>query len=133
MAKVNLEWRGDFDNREVSELHAEAFGHPVLDAEDWAGQLRSHSLGWVTAREGRDLVGFVNVAWDGGVHAFVLDTMVKDAKKRQGIGTQLVKEATKHARAAGCEWLHVDFEDKLHSFYYSSCGFRATPGGLIQL
>jgi predicted N-acetyltransferase YhbS len=133
MAKANLEWRGDFDNHELNRLHAEAFGHPVLDAEDWAGRVRSHSLGWVTAREGQDLVGFVNVVWDGSVHAFILDTMVKEAKKRQGIGTGLVKEATKHARAAGCEWLHVDFEDKLHSFYYSACGFQSTPGGLIKL
>jgi hypothetical protein len=30
----------------------------------------------VCARQGRELVGFVNVAWDGVVHAFVLDTMV---------------------------------------------------------
>ncbi len=133
MAKANLEWRGDFDHHELNRLHAEAFGHPVLDAEDWAGRVRSHSLGWVTAREGQDLIGFVNVAWDGSVHAFILDTMVKPEKKRQGVGTSLVKEAAKHARAAGCEWLHVDFEDKLHSFYYSACGFQSTPGGIIRL
>ncbi|MEN6368788.1 MAG: GNAT family N-acetyltransferase [Thermotogota bacterium] len=133
MAKTNLEWRGRFDNRELNELHAEAFDHPVLDAEDWVGQVRSHSLGWVTAREGRGLVGFVNVVWDGGVHAFILDTMVKKEKKRQGLGTRLVKEATQHARAAGCEWLHVDFEDELHSFYCSACGFESTSAGLIRL
>ena len=27
------------------------------------------------------------------------------------------------ARAAGCEWLHVDFEDHLRPFYFGSCGF----------
>jgi hypothetical protein len=28
----------------LNELHAEAFEHPVLD-DDWAGQVRVHSLG----------------------------------------------------------------------------------------
>ena len=35
-----------------------------------------HSLGWVVAREGAELVGFVNVLWDGLVHAWLQDTMV---------------------------------------------------------
>jgi hypothetical protein len=69
---ISYEWRGDFDNGEVNELHAAAFDHPVLN-DDWSGQLRVHSLGWVSARDAAALVGFVNVAWDGGVHAFVLE------------------------------------------------------------
>ena len=39
---------------------------PVLD----------RSLAHVGAYDGNMLVGFVNVAWDGGQHAFVLDTSV---------------------------------------------------------
>jgi hypothetical protein len=35
--------------------------------------------------------------------------------------------------AARCEWLHVDFEEYLRSFYLDSCGFRPTPAGLIAL
>ena len=100
---MTYEWRGAFENREVNALHAEAFGHRILD-DDWVGQVEEHSLGWVTAREGEKLVGFVNVAWDGDVHAFILDTMVSAAKRRQGIAKRLVKEATEYARAAGCEW-----------------------------
>jgi GNAT superfamily N-acetyltransferase len=142
-------WRGAFANDEVNALHAEAFGHRVLD-DDWWAQLNRHSLGWVCARDdgsgddladstentgGRtgELVGFVNVAWDGGVHAFVLDTMVTGRAGRRGIGTELVAAATEGTRAAGCEWLHVDFEDHLRGFYFGSCGFRATDAGLIAL
>ena len=45
---------------------------------DWRAQVERHSLGWVCATDGGgSLVGFVNVAWDGGVHAFVLDTLVE--------------------------------------------------------
>jgi GNAT superfamily N-acetyltransferase len=129
---VSFHWRGDFDNAEVNELHAEAFDHRVLE-DDWQAQVQRHSLGWVCARDGARLVGFVNVAWDGGVHAFVLDTMVRAGAARQGIGTELVAVSVAEARAAGCEWLHVDFDDHLREFYFDACGFEPTNAGLIRL
>jgi GNAT superfamily N-acetyltransferase len=125
-------WRGSFDDAEVNELHAAAFGHGVLD-DDRVGQIERHSLGWVCARDGDELVGFVNVAWDGGVHAFVLDTIVAARAGRRGIGTRLVAAAVEGARAAGCELLHVDFEDHLRAFYLDACGFAPTSAGLIRL
>lgn len=125
-------WRGAFDNAEVNELHAEAFGHRVLD-DDWVGQVERHSLGWVCARDGDEIVGFVNVAWDGGVHAFVLDTIVAAHAGRRGIGTRLVAAAVEGARAAGCEWLHVDFEEHLRAFYIDACGFVPTDAGVTRL
>src|SRR5712692_3544011 len=64
-------WRGLFSNDALNALHAEGFGHQVRD-DDWWGQVNNHSLGWVCAQEGPELVGFVNVAWDGAVHAFIL-------------------------------------------------------------
>ena len=129
---ISFHWRGDFDNAEVNELHAEAFGHRVLE-DDWQAQVQRHSLGWVCARDGARLVGFVNVAWDGGVHAFALDTMVRADAARQGIGTELVAVSVAESRAAGCEWLHVDFDDHLREFYFDACGFEPTNAGLIKL
>jgi GNAT superfamily N-acetyltransferase len=133
--RISYEWRGDATSRELNELHAEAFGTRVFeDTEwDWRSQLDGHSLGWVTARRGSDLVGFVNVPWDGLVHAWIQDTMVADVARHQGIGTELVTVAIGEARAAGCEWLHVDFDDHLTRFYYDACGFEPTNAGLIQL
>jgi GNAT superfamily N-acetyltransferase len=132
---VTYEWRGDFASAEVNLLHAECFDHPVLadDHWDWRGQVERHSLGWVCARDGEALVGFVNVAWDGVVHAFILDTMVTSKARRQGVGSRLVAVAVDEARAAGCEWLHVDFEDHLRGFYFDACGFAPTNAGLISL
>lgn len=129
---ITYVWRGHFDNTEINDLHAEGFGHAVL-SEDWWGRVDRHSLGWVVARDGADLVGFVNVIGDGGVHAFVLDTLVADRVRRQGIGRALVDQARIGATAAGCEWLHVDFEDHLRAFYFDSCGFAPTNAGLIPL
>ena len=50
-----------------------------------------------------------------------------------GVGTRLVEVAVREARAAGCEWLHVDFEDHLRGFYFDACGFIPTNAGLIEL
>ena len=98
------------------------------------GSNRPHSLGWVTARDGAgDLVGFVNVVSDGGDHAFLLDTKTHGANQRQGIGARVVRVAAEHAKAAGCEWLHVDFDAHLAPFYFDACGSRATDAGLIHL
>jgi GNAT superfamily N-acetyltransferase len=102
-----------------------------VGAGDWAPVL-AHSLGWVCATDGEQLVGFVNVAWDGDAHAFLLDTTVHPDYQRQGIGTALVREATSLAREKGVEWLHVDYEDHLEPFY-RTCGFRPTRAGLIHL
>jgi predicted N-acetyltransferase YhbS len=129
---LTYHWRGDFDNDEVNALHAEAFDHEVL-RDDWLRQVRGHSLGWVCARDGDVLVGFLNVAWDGGVHAFVLDPMVATRARRQGIGTRLVSVAATGAHTAGCEWLHVDFDDHLRAFYFDACRFTPTNAGLIAL
>lgn len=129
---ITYEWGGDFDNAAVNALHAEAFGHAKMPI-DWQTQVHRHSLGWVCARSDGRLVGFVNVAWDGGVHAFVLDTMVAQDMRKTGVGTELVTTAAQGARAADCEWLHVDFEEHLRPFYFDACGFRPTDAGLIAL
>ncbi len=129
---VTYEWRGDFENAEMNALHAEAFSHRLLE-DDWKGQVERPSLGWVCARSEGELVGFVNVPWDGGVHAFVDDTMVAAKARRRGIGKELVAFAVVEISASRCEWLHVDFEDHLRDFYFESCGFTPTNAGLIQL
>jgi GNAT superfamily N-acetyltransferase len=132
---VTYEWRGAFDNAELNELHAEAFETRVFDETewDWSKLVRRHSLGWVVARSEGKLVGFVNVLWDGLVHAWIQDTMVAAAARHQGIATELVARAGDGARDAGCEWLHVDFDEHLRSFYIDACGFTPVAAGLIAL
>lgn len=99
---TTFEWRGPFTNAEANALHADAFDHRPFD-DDWHAQLDRHSVGWVTARADGDLVGFVNVVWDGLVHAFIQDTAVAGRAQRQGIGVGLIAVARDNARAAGCE------------------------------
>ncbi len=67
-------WRADVDDDDLLDLVASHGGDP----EPAGGPAsRAHSLGWVTAHDGDVLVGFVNVAWDGGDHAFLLDTKTR--------------------------------------------------------
>jgi GNAT superfamily N-acetyltransferase len=132
---ITFEWRGAFTNAEVNALHAEAFETKVFDESEWnwAELVHRHSLGWVVARDGADLVGFVNVLWDGLVHAWLQDVMVAAMARGQGIGTALVRRSRDGAKAAGCEYLHVDFDDHLSTFYYDACGFTPAKAGLITL
>jgi GNAT superfamily N-acetyltransferase len=130
--ELSYKWRGPFDDAEVNALHAEGFGHPVRN-DDWKARVERHSLGWVCAYAGDDLVGFVNVPWDGGAHAFIVDVLVSHGSRRHGVGTRIIAVAAEEARAAGCEWLHADFDDELIAFYLDSCGLISTPAGLIAL
>jgi GNAT superfamily N-acetyltransferase len=129
---ITCRWREPFASAAVEALHAEGFGHEPLEY-DWWARVNRHSLGWACARAGSELVGFVNVPWDGGTHAFILETLVASRMRRQGVGTMLVALAAQEARAAGCEWLHVDFEDHLRPFYFGRCGFTPANAGLIAL
>ena len=111
----------------------------VLFSSAWGGEsnkdfskILSHSLAHVCAFDADKLVGFVNVAWDGDVHAFILDTSVHKDYQRRGIATALVTHAAEAARQADVEWLHVDYDSHLSGFY-QGCGFKPTQAGLIHL
>jgi ribosomal protein S18 acetylase RimI-like enzyme len=131
MDDIAYRWRGALTDAEMVEL---VMAHGGRAQAGWWDQVRPHSLGWVTARRSDGLlVGFVNVAWDGGHHAILLDTKVRSDHQRRGIATAVVRVAVAHSRAAGCEWLHVDFEEQLAPFYFDACGFRPTPAGVIYL
>ncbi|MCD7109205.1 GNAT family N-acetyltransferase [Rhizobium sp. DKSPLA3] len=114
---------------ELETLWMAAWGEsPVRDFS----KILQRSLAHVCANDGSELVGFVNVAWDGGIHAFLLDTCVHPRLQRQGIAGCMVETARGLARDRGAQWLHVDFEPRLTRFY-SACGFAPTSAGIIRL
>ena len=132
---VSYEWRGPFENAEVNGLHAEAFETRAYSDDEWNWNdlLAAHSMGWVIARDDGLLVGFVNVVWDGFTHTWIQDTMVSNANRNRGIGTRMIEIVRSECRRSGCEWLHVDFDEDLGSFYFQACGFTPTSAGLIHL
>ena len=119
--------------------------NPVLPTEVAAGLFQAawgghapdsppavdHCLAHFGAYDNGRLVGFVKLAWDGGIHAFVLDTTVHPEYQRRGIGRLLVRWAAGVAEENGVEWVHVDYEPALEGFYVR-CGFRPTLAGLLH-
>lgn len=130
---VEIHTRFTVNDDALTHLHARAFGTTPNGRTPWNDRLRQHALTWVGAFDGEEIVGFVQVCWDGGSHAFLLDTVVDPARQRQGIGEHLVNRARQEAHNAGCQWIHVDFEPHLEDFYIRTCGFHPTAAGLISL
>lgn len=131
MTGVRVRVRPEVDDVALSALHAAGFGEtPRL--RRWSAQLAAHSLSWLDARDGDALAGFVNLAWDGDRHAFLLDLVVADGYRRRGIGRALVAGAVEQATAAGCAWLHADFAPHLAPFC-RSCALPPTDAGLLRL
>ena len=62
-------------NEELNALYADAWPGPC-EERDFTAVLE-RSLVHVCAYRGNELVGFVYVAWDGGVHAFLLEPTVR--------------------------------------------------------
>jgi GNAT superfamily N-acetyltransferase len=129
MNKINLRISPPLTNDTLNRLFAAAWeGHTTRDFQP----VLRHSLLYIGAFDGDELIGFVNVAWDGGVHGFLLDTTVHCDHQRRGIGRRLVEAVIAESCERNLEWLHVDYEPHLTTFY-ESCGFQATDAGLVNL
>lgn len=128
---MQIEYKDDPNpvNKALGALWKSAWNDPSI--RDFSPIL-ARSLAHVGAFTGQKLIGFVNVAWDGGIHAFLLDTCVDPEFRKLGIATGLVERAKILARQRGAEWLHVDFEPHLTGFY-RKLGFASTEAGLIRL
>ena len=129
-AKVEYRTCPAVTNEELNALFADASPAPHVDRD--YSEILSRNLGHVCAYVGDSIIGYVNVAWDGALHAFLLDPTVRSDMRRRGIGTELVRRARELALEGGAEWLHVDYEPRLARFY-EQCGFRKTQAGLMRL
>lgn len=118
--------RAPVDEEELQRLFEAAWGRRKVDFRP----VLERAFTWVTAHARDELVGFVNVAWDGGVHFFLLDTTVHPGWQRRGIGTRLVRNALDACRGAG-EWIHVDFDPELTSFYQRA-GFGPVAAAIAR-
>jgi GNAT superfamily N-acetyltransferase len=135
MTVVTLEYQVNppLENAELNALFATAWqGHHITDFQPSLERCLAHIAAFDVSPDRSRLVGFVKLAWDGGVHAFLLDTTVDSGYQHRGIGRELVARAVELAKAQGCTWLHVDFEPTLEGFY-ARCGFSDTRAGLLKL
>jgi GNAT superfamily N-acetyltransferase len=124
-----LRIRAPLTDDQLNALFAAAWPHHTDMAFE---PIHVRSLSWISAWRADHLVGYVNVATDGGVHAFLLNTTVHPTEQRRGLGQRLVHAAARQAADAGVTWLHVDYEPHLHGFY-RRCGFAPTTAALMRL
>ena len=129
MNEIEYQIQPQLSDRDLNDLFASAWEN---HAEREFGPVLEHSLSYVGAFDSSHLVGFVNLAWDGGIHGFILDTTVRREYQRRGIGTELMRRAAQIAAERGLEWLHVDYEPHLNPFY-RGCGYEETKAGLLNL
>lgn len=124
---VSYEVRAAVDFEELNALFGRAWGG---DGKPGYEEVLARSFTWITAKDADRLVGFVNVAWDGGVHFFLLDTTVDPVRQGSGVGGRLVKSAIEACRGHG-EWMHVDSSEELMTNFYAQAGFRTASAGLV--
>ena len=86
-------------------------------------QALSHSLATYLARDGEEIVGLVRLVGDGFSSVFVQDLIVLPSYQRQGIGSNLMKEALVDYKDAYQIQLATEQTEKTLAFY-RSLGFE---------
>ena len=82
-------------------------------------QALSHSLATYLARDGEKIVGLVRLVGDGFSSVFVQDLIVLPSYQRQGIGSNLMKEALADYKDAYQIQLATEQTEKNLGFYHS--------------
>lgn len=86
-------------------------------------QSLAHSLAIYVARDGEEIVGLVRLVGDGFSSVFVQDLIVLPTYQRQGIGSDLMKEALGDYKDAYQVQLVTEETEKTLGFY-RSLGFE---------
>ena len=105
---------------------------PLYQAVGWTNytnqpqmlaQALTHSLAIYLARDGEKIVGLVRLVGDGFSSVFVQDLIVLPSYQRQGIGSNLMKEALADYKGAYQVQLATEETGKTLGFY-RSLGFE---------
>ncbi|HWA19565.1 MAG TPA: hypothetical protein VG757_11285 [Devosia sp.] len=91
------------------------------------------TLTWVTAHKNGELVGWIHVAWDGFVHALLIDRTAVDDESG-AIRTELVKQAIKTIERdhPTVFKIHMDLKES-EMAEFIELGLQPLPGGILQL
>lgn len=82
-------------NDKLNELFVQSWhAHTDMDFES----IHLHSLACVVSYNNDEPIGYINIAWDGYIHAFLLNTTVHPDWRLKGIGQALVQKAAAIAK-----------------------------------
>ena len=101
------------------------------ERETWRLEAIGRRCTWLAARDpDRALVGVARVLDDGGLHASLWDVIVRQDRRRQGIGTALVRAALDHCADRRLVAL-VSTPDAVP--FFAAMGFLAESHGHVAM
>ena len=123
---MNRELRefGDERLEEVKRLYEEAGWRAYLTDDEKLRRALRNSLYLLGAFEGEELVGFIRCVGDGEHIVLIQDVLVKEADRRKGVGSALIRNVLTKYRQVRMISLYTDAEDEADNGFYQSLGFR---------
>jgi len=118
----------------VSELSLNTLFSAARGHHRWRrfASMHRRSLVYLCAYYRNQVVGYVNVVWDGGTRGFLVDLTVHPEYRGRGIGTALVERAVEVANRRGVGSLRAEFgPDEVE--FYRRLGFESVDAGVRRL
>lgn len=117
------------DRAQLDQLFLRGWGAPRPHYE----QVLERSFAWVTAHRDGRLLGFANVAWDGGSNYFLLDlTIDPSCADQDEIFKDMIEAAVDRCRKEGGS-LRIDAPDELLKSFFQPMGFKPVSAGVMNL
>lgn len=126
--KFSIEKNNNITIRELLKLR-EAVGWTRASIERIETAL-ANSYQTYAIRKDNQLIGFLRVITDKGIHAFIVDLNVHPAFQKHGIGNALVQETVNDLKKEGYYHIQLVFYPELEEFY-RKCGFEIIQAGMI--
>ena len=111
----------------------------LREAVGWPGMERSmrdprlQRFFSISAYDGGQLVGYVEVVSNGVTDGYVQDLMVHPALQKQGIGTRLMQMTIDEMKKRNIYMLSVIYGEELLRDYYEKFGFFSMLCGQMEL
>lgn len=117
------------DLSQLNQLFTRVWGAPKPNYE----QVLGRSFAWVMVYRDGKLLGFANVAWDGGPNFFLLDVSIDPSSADEDkIFTDMIEAAVQRCRKEGGS-MRVDAPEELLKSYFQPLGFKPVSAAVINL
>ena len=120
---INITKESSISIEDVLHLYQAVSWTNYTNQPQMLAQALTHSLAIYLARDGEKIVGLVRLVGDGFSSVFVQDLIVLPSYQRQGIGSNLMKEALADYKDAYQIQLATELTEKNLGFY-RSLGFE---------
>ena len=105
---------------------------PATDDEALLERIVAGSHCFLTAAKSTEIVGMGRAISDGVSDAYIQDVTVKEAYRKHGIGTALVKKLVARLERDGLQWIGLIAEQNTYAFY-QPLGFKVMAESVPML